>query len=567
LKLEQQTIIFIFTVFIGLILLSFSTSNAQETDKFAPQPLYDGEDNGINVLLDHAHQFTFFMAWDIPPLLREGGFRVISSQATINTVLSSDRSSLVRFGHGKQRPFGWLPNPKFNTVITYQLDTNSQTYLPEEMESLRKFVETGGGLIIIDGGLHSSSEIEKWSLNSLCREFGASFTDQQSKAPFTVVDDPIVSSLDASESGTYHSISIDDSWKVLIHGNDDTPILAIREFKKGRIAVISDIEIIKWGKDNIKSANGSFLHSLLGWVSANQSPVGGTRNLPSEAWGGGAIYPELEADIGNITILYAKNQKEPLLDAIRQYMPQVKEKIESWLPSKPLEDRMYLILSSGDGGGWAVNVYEPKEVGIISLDQEGILSIFAHELAHTMAGPPNDSGQIAGRLPELFSEAHAGWFQGKIEELRTGSRGGHEPNKLFDIDKDGKNIDIAKINGDDNWKGWIKLWWIFQKLDERYGTVWYPRWLWAKNMRWKDSPDRQLNWDDVVEDMSIAVGEDLFPFFHEIGTALEKDRLPEIEFLGNKLILSVAPITITKTGKARLEEIGDYKLGMVHFPR
>ena len=48
------------------------------------------------------------------------------------------------------------------------------------------------------------------------------------------------------------------------------------------------------------------------------------------------------------------------------------------------------------GGGWAVNAYLPKEVGIISLSRQGVLSIFAHELAHTMGGPPNDKGELAG---------------------------------------------------------------------------------------------------------------------------------------------------------------------------
>jgi hypothetical protein len=330
---------------------------------------------------------------------------------------------------------------------------------------------------------------------------------------------------------------------------------------------LSDIAITRWGKDGSgnktksKKANGTFLNGLLSWVTVNQTPAGGSRNLPAEAWGGGPIYPEMEAEIGNITVFYAKNQKESSLKAISEYMPDVKAQIEAWLPSAPPPGRMNLILASGGGGGWAVNAYEPKEVGIISLDQEGILSVFAHELAHTMAGPPNDKGQIAGRLPGLFSEAHAGWFQGKIKFLRTKKRSGHEPNLLFTKDADGRTFDIAKPSSDkkDHQTGWKKLWWIWQKLDEKYGTTWYPRWLWVKNTRWQDESERRLSWDDVVEDMSIAVGEDLFPFFRDIGTTLEKERFPNAVFMGNKISLPVAEISITRAGKARLEPIGDYK--------
>ena len=539
----------------------------QAAELFPPQHLDGAEDNGINVLLDNAHQFLFFTAWNIPPILREGGFRVIGSQATLDTVLVPGQMSRVRLGHGKERPFGQWPNPKFNVVITHQHDPRAQDYLPEEVEAVRRFVEEGGGLIIIGGGIHKADEVERWPINSLAKEFGAAFTDQASSAPFADLGGMLTKPLEIPGSGRFTGLSLDEGWQVLIQGANDAPIMAAREFGEGRVAVIGDMKVIEWGKDSPKNtakskkANGAFLHELLYWAAFSQPPAGGSRNLPTEAWGGGPIYPELKAEIGNITVFYAKNQKEPSLKAISDYMPSVKEQIESWLPSVPPPGRMYLILSSGGGGGWAVNAYEPKEVGIISLDQEGILSVFAHELAHTMAGPPNDKGEVAGRLPGVFSEAHAGWFQGKIEALRTGKRDGHDPNRLFEKDPDGKTIDIADLDRDKQEisKGWAKLWWIWQKLDDRYGPTWYPRWLWVKSVRWQDDPGHHLSWDEVVEDMSIAVGEDLFAFFREIGTTLEKERFPTAEFMGEKMELPAARISITRAGPARCGPVEDYK--------
>jgi len=539
----------------------------QTADLFQPQPLYDAEDNGINILLDHAHQFLFYTAWSIPPAVREGGFRVIGSQATLNTVLTPGQLSRVRIGQEKQRPFDKWPNPKFNAVITYQSNPESQKYPPGEVEAVRKFVEAGGGLIIMGGGIHSDDKVQLWPINSLAKEFGAAFESRASKPPYTDLGDPLTEALELPESGRVPALSLDASWRMLIHGANDTPILAIREFGEGRIAIMSDLKMTEWGKDSPKNttkskkANGTFLHGLLYWITADQTPAGGSRKLPKEAWGGGAIYPELQAEVGNITVFYAENQKESSMKAITDDMPEIKAKIENWLPSAPPPGRMYLILSSGGGGGWAVNAYAPKEVGIISLKPEGILSVFAHELAHTMAGPPNDKGEVAGRLPRVFSEAHAGWFQGKVGALRTGKRVGHEPNKLFDKDSDGKTIDLANLGRekDANRKGWNKLWWLWQKLDDRYGTTWYPRWMWVKNVRWQDDPDRRLSWDEVVEDMSIAVGEDLFPFFREIGTTLQKERFPTAVFMEQTIELPIAQIEITPAGEARLEPIGDYK--------
>jgi hypothetical protein len=59
----------------------------------------------------------------------------------------------------------------------------------------------------------------------------------------------------------------------------------------------------------------------------------------------------------------------------------------------------------------------------------------------------------------------------------------------------------------------------------------------------------------MIEDMSIAVGEDLFPFFIKLGTTLKKSRLESIEYQGKKINLPVAPIEVTPAGPVRIEGI------------
>lgn len=67
---------------------------------------------------------------------------------------------------------------------------------------------------------------------------------------------------------------------------------------------------------------------------------------------------------------------------------------------------MFLVLSAGSGGGWAVNSFFPKENGIISQDSASLISIYGHELAHTLAGPVNEKGQAAGDVPFGNQEKH-----------------------------------------------------------------------------------------------------------------------------------------------------------------
>ena len=305
------------------------------------------------------------------------------------------------------------------------------------------------------------------------------------------------------------------------------------------------------------------------WAAGGRAPVGGTLRLPKEAAGGGPIYPELEQNVGGVMVYYAKNQKEDLLRAVREEMPKAKRQVEAWLPSIAPDEPMYLIVSAGGGGGWAVNVYRPKETGVISLSPAGLLSVFGHEIAHTMAGPPNDAGTVAAGWPQgNQGESHAGWFQGKVVAMFSGdevrSRANRDCNRFFQFDNTGSKLDLAMDPKElrQQWgkgKEWTKIWWVWQKLDDRYGPTWYPRWRWVQHTRWQHEPDKRLTWDETVEDMSIAVGEDLFPFFHKIGTTLRRDRFDQAVFQGKTLELSVAPLTITRAGPVRLDPIGDYR--------
>ncbi|MEO2003920.1 MAG: hypothetical protein ABGY41_07450 [Candidatus Poribacteria bacterium] len=522
------------------------------------QPLHGAADNGMNVLLDHAHQFQFFGAWDVPPAIRAGGFRVVSSQATLDSVLAAGGTSRVRVRQGDRRPFGWWDNASYNAVVTYQVDPNAQPYLPEEIAAVRAFVEQGGGLVMIGGGRPSEEAAERWPLNAVAAEFGARFTHRRATVR-TPVDD-IAAALSPPPDADAGVVQVSDAWESLLGDGDS--VVARREFGKGRVLVIADLEMLKWTGVPDAKVNADFLRFALDWVTATAVPAGGSRALPREAWGGGAIYPELEASVGQVTVFYARNQPDWMLGVIRDDMPDVQRKIESWLPSAPSDEGMHLILSAGAGGGWAVNIYTPKEVGIIALDTEAILSIFAHELAHTMdEGPPGADGKIGGRMPWPYSEAHAGWFQGKVEALRTRERGGHDPNLTLNDDPGHNTVDLAALenHGPDNAIAWRKLWWVWQKMDDRYGPTWYARWLWVKNTRWGATPEKALSWTDLVEDMSIAVGEDLFPFFRAIGTTLDREQLGGVEFLGDDLSLPTAEIELTDGGEARLEPIGDYR--------
>jgi len=503
-------------------------------------------DTGINVLLDHAHQAAFAMMWDWTGWARGLGFRVVGSHASLDSVLDERGKCRIRVPDGKRRPFAWWPNPKFNVVVSYQLGSSRQDYLPSERRSLERFLQAGGGALLL---VSPPSRTEPYSLKELLQAWGCSLTD--APAPFA--------------GQRLAGLALGEGWTVLERAEDGTPVAAVRAFGKGRLAVADHRLVLPSDKAPehgplsraaLEERVGRWLRSL----SEGKRPVGGPANLPMEDPGvGGAVYPELEERVGGAVVFYAKNQTDAVLQCVRKEVPRVDRQVREWIPSPKPKDPMFLILAAGEGGGWAVNMYEPKEVGIISADSDGILSILAHEVAHTCyAGPPNSKGGAAGNLPEVFSEAHAGWFQRKADFWRTGKTG-HNANGLFTFDPDATKLDLSRGESYPYGQAWTKLWWLWQKLDERYGPTWYPRWLWVKNQRWADQPNRRLSWDDVVEDMSIAVGEDLFPMMRRIGTTLRKDRFPEAVFQGRRLRLEPAEFDLTPAGDPITEPIGDWR--------
>ncbi len=522
------------------------------------QPVVD--DTGINVLLDLAHQCSFEMMWRLPSSLMQQGYRVATSQATLHNALDAEGYSRVRIQTdtvNRIYPFAWHPNFEYNVVITQQSSMDAQPYMDEEVQALKQFVNAGGGLIILAGHQTREQDVATWSMNGLAQAFGAEVTSQS-----------------ASLQGVNHLVvSGDDSWTVLETADNGQPIQMKAQIGQGSVVICGNTTLRSSLRDgNEDNISHQLIGQLIQMVAQGKPPVGGSPRLPMTHYGGGGIYPELEQQMGDIVLYYAENQIYELVQTVEQDIPMAMELVEGWLPSKPTLEPMYLILSAGGGGGWAVNAYSPKENGIISLSPFGILSIFAHELAHTMHGPPNSINEVAGITPNPFDnrgEAHAGWFQGKIDAVFDENRRGtanRNANSFFEFDPQGNGLDLAgnfrESEGFRNGQQWTKAWYIWQKLDDRYGPTWYPRWRWVQHTRWQDDPQHRLSWEDMIEDMSIAVGEDLFPFFHLLGTSLSVHRLEQTEFLGQTLTLNIAPFNLSPAGPVNIDPIGDHTLSL-----
>ena len=98
------------------------------------------------------------------------------------------------------------------------------------------------------------------------------------------------------------------------------------------------------------------------WLCEKQVPVGGEPRLPQTMGGGGAIYPELESVINGMVTYYAPTVNHTLLECIKKEFFKINDTLLQWYPSRQTEEPMFLVLSAGSGGGWAVNSFFPKDM-------------------------------------------------------------------------------------------------------------------------------------------------------------------------------------------------------------
>jgi len=481
--------------------------------RIEPQPLAGNvADKRINVLMDNSHDLAFAWLFGLRNKLRwDLGYRVTSNQATLSSILH-DRAvarqrdqSTHRSG---SRPFVWAPvSCQYHVALIYQGGAR-QPFLAEEVAALEEFMRRGSGVILVA----CSDRADDYPLRELIRRWGA---ELGGRATSPIAGDAVPWP-EADKGRAFHAVSpakAETPWEPLGQGKDGKVVACWRRFGKGALVVVADGALLFGPKEPRLPT----FDALIRIAAVGRPADAAERVVPWEhGYGGGAFWPEKEFDLGGVKVVYAANQRPGVVAGARERLPEVRRCLDKLLPSPPWPGgSFYIILAAGSpGSGWAVNVLSPKTAGITCDESSlnAICSVAAHELAHTMTGPPASDGTCVANWPPFFSEAHAGYLQRLVgERMKLGAN----PPWWNEPDAPPPHFGID-LNKDSGGQAWDSVWWVWRQIDMKHDEGWYPRWLQRVYERGAGKRANPVDLEVIIQTTSQAVGADVRPIFDRI---------------------------------------------------
>lgn len=463
----------------------------------------------IHALVDLAHEFTFYFDGRfgyayIDPI----GGKSVGLWATLSTANLKNFNLLVI-------PQGATPCP----------------YTKDDISLVTRFVkEEGGGLLII--GNYGIPKGEKdFMLNRLARAFGIQFLGEKPKGNLKLINHPVIEEINPQVQGQASGIlrwSKGEGWTPLVVDEEGNAVVAVRNFGKGRVAVVSGYGLFGDRPKDGEAINASWVCPLLKWLSANKKV---DPNVIPEG-----KPPEKEKKVkGGLKIQYS-SYLERYADAIVEIYFQVAEQLEK-IMGVPLAEGMNttIILLPTGGGGFSSGVALGIGVwwGGFPENRYPIIEMIAHEATHSWVLPFPEPMWNEGIATYMGIEV--GKRLGYKEEAEKSREGWAKACER--LDPDYTKVDISQAEKPELHDVYMgKPMWIWDRLREKFGDGIIARYFQTKRKLIAEGKLKQYTPDDCVAVLSIAAGEDLFGWFQSLGINVSKDktRLYE-EFLKNKI--------------------------------
>ena len=403
-------------------------------------------------------------------------------------------------------------------LLIVQSSASPCPYVPEDIETVERFLQSGGGVAML-GDYALFREEKEYKLNALAKHFGAEFLDEVATKPlqgrFSLENEKI-----ESYSPKIIKLAEPSDWQVLVEDAKGRVVMAERRVGKG-ILVVASRSLCGRNPNASDPINDRWWKPLLQRIAAGK-PVDPQRRPKDQS-------PENRTQRERLPIQYSDYLKS-YADAIYAVYDECFPVIQEVMGVPPTEGMLStLILLPTGGGGFSSGV----AIGLAAWwggfpeNKYPMVELISHESTHSWVLPFGEPmwnegiatyvGILVGRKLGLAEDADAtlaGWIKGAKR---------HDPDMTkYDL-AHGQNVPHAVRMA--------KPMWIFEQLAREKPDI-VARYFQAK--RRLATPDKidKYTADDSVAVLSIAMGRDLFPWFQSLGITVNPAKAQiEIESL------------------------------------
>ena len=439
----------------------------------------------IHSVTDISHEFTFYF---------DGRFA---------------RNYLSGKGNVDVRNWGTLHKFDLRNVNLLVLPSGASPcpYLPKDIEAVQKFLEGGGGVIVL-GDYARFREEKAYRLNELAAAFGAEFADQRARGPLSGAGE-----LKGKPIKTYGGKMIRLAgaavWEVLVQDAGGQIVTARRKVGKGKL-LVSSRALVGHRPDAKDPINDAWWQPLLRDLASGK-PMD-PRRRPRHSM------PENTENREGLRIRYSDYMR-PFADEIFKIYKQCRPVMERLLGVPPAKGMLTgLILLPTGGGGFSSG----REIGLgtwwggFPKRRYGMVELLGHEATHSWVLPFSEPmwneglatyvGILLGRELGYAKDADATlarWIKGARK---------HDP--------DMTKLDLAQGKNVPHVVRMAKPMWIWEQLRKERPDI-LARYFRLKRKLAVPRKLKRYTASDSVAVLSRAMGRDLFPWFRSLGITVD----------------------------------------------
>jgi hypothetical protein len=395
-------------------------------------------------------------------------------------------------------------------LLVLQSGASPCPYLPQDVAAARRFLNEGGGVVIL-GDYALFRDEKEYRLNEMAGAFGAEFVTEPAKEPLGAAPELMAESV-RTYGGKTVRLKDPSEWKVLLRDAGGRVVMARRQVGRGQLLVASRA-LAGRQPDAQDPINGTWWRPLLRDLARGKT-VDPAR--PPEG-----MMPENAVDRGGLRLRYT-DYMQPYANAILRIYRRCRPAMERILgvpPSKNMMTSLILLPTGGGGFSDGTNIALGVWWGDFPKQEYGMVELLGHEGTHSWVLPFPEPmwnegiatyvGILLGRELGLAQEADAslkGWLDGALK-----------------LDPDMTKYDIAQGKDVPHVVGMAKPMWIFEQLRKEKPDI-VARYFQAKRRLMDPSRRDRYTADDCVAVLSAAMGRDLFPWFRSLGTSVDRAR-------------------------------------------